>query len=83
MAARQMVGELRHQYVLAFEASSTAGWRPLEVRTRQTSLTVRARTGYRAGGTSSSSSSEAPGSSGDIVSTNELRTSQRLGVPGR
>jgi VWFA-related protein len=46
VAARQMVSELRHQYILAFEASSHAGWRPLEVRARQSSLTVRARTGY-------------------------------------
>ena len=46
VAARQMASELRHQYVLAFEASSRPGWRPLEVRTRQTSLVVRARTGY-------------------------------------
>jgi VWFA-related protein len=52
-AARQTVSELRHQYVLAFEASSRAGWRPLEVRTRQGSLTVRARTGYSGGGPSS------------------------------
>jgi len=53
MAARQLISELRHQYVLAFEASSHAGWRPLEVRTRQGSLVVRARTGY-SGGTQSS-----------------------------
>jgi len=45
-ATRQMVGEMRHQYVLAFEASPKAGFRPLEVRTRQSSLVVRARTGY-------------------------------------
>lgn len=49
LAARQIVSELRHQYVLAFEASDRAGWRPLEVRTRQRSLTVRARTGYHGG----------------------------------
>ena len=49
IAARQLVSELRHQYVLAFEASSRAGWRPLEVRTRQARLVVRARTGYSAG----------------------------------
>jgi len=53
IAARQLVSELRHQYVLAFEASSRAGWRPLEVRTRQARLVVRARTGY-SGGTPSS-----------------------------
>jgi hypothetical protein len=46
VAARQMIDELRHQYLIAFEASSRPGWRPLEVRTRQSSLTVRARTGY-------------------------------------
>jgi VWFA-related protein len=49
IAARQLLNELRHQYVLAFEASSHPGWRPLEVRTRQGSLVVRARTGYSAG----------------------------------
>lgn len=53
VAARQLVSELRHQYVLAFEASSRAGWRSLEVRTRQASLVVRARTGYIGGAPSS------------------------------
>jgi VWFA-related protein len=51
VAARQIVDELRHQYVLAFEASSTrTGWRPLEVRARDRALIVRARAGYTAGG---------------------------------
>lgn len=58
VAARQIVSELRHQYVLAFEASDRTGWRPLEVRTRQRSLTVRARTGYH-GGAPASGASEA------------------------
>jgi hypothetical protein len=49
VTARQIVDELRHQYVLAFEASSRAGWRPLEVSARDDELTVRARTGYSAG----------------------------------
>jgi Ca-activated chloride channel homolog len=49
VAARQVIGELRHQYVLAFEASSRAGWRPLQIRTRKDSLTVRARSGYSGG----------------------------------
>ncbi len=49
IAARQVIGELRHQYVLAFEASSRAGWRPLQIRTRKESLTVRARSGYGGG----------------------------------
>jgi VWFA-related protein len=46
IAARQIISELRHQYVLAFEASARAGWRPLEVRTRKDSHVVRARSGY-------------------------------------
>lgn len=49
VAARRIVDELRHQYVLAFEASNAAGWRSLEVRARDPKLTVRARTGYSAG----------------------------------
>ncbi len=50
-ASRQIVDELRHQYVLAFEASTRPGWRPLEVTARDKKLVVRARTGYSAGGT--------------------------------
>jgi VWFA-related protein len=50
VAARQIIGELRHQYVLAFEASNRAGWRPLEIRARDRDLKVRARSGYTAGG---------------------------------
>jgi VWFA-related protein len=46
VAARQIIDELRHQYVLAFEASTTPGWRSLEVRTRDRDLIVRARAGY-------------------------------------
>lgn len=50
VAARQIVEELRHQYVLAFEASTQAGhWRPVEVRARNTKYLVRARSGYAAG----------------------------------
>jgi VWFA-related protein len=50
LAARQIVDELRHQYLLAFEASTTQrGWRPLEVRARDRDLKVRARAGYTAG----------------------------------
>lgn len=49
IAARQIVSELRHQYVLAFESSTRAGWRPLEVRARGRNLVVRARSGYMAG----------------------------------
>lgn len=49
VAARQIVDELRHQYVLAFPASVERGWRPLDVRTKDRDLTVRARSGYTAG----------------------------------
>ena len=49
VAAREILGELRHQYVLAFEASTRPGWRPLEVRAKNGHV-VRARSGYTAGG---------------------------------
>ena len=49
LAARQMVEELRHQYLIAFEASGRAGWHPLTVRTREKDLVVRARNGYIVG----------------------------------
>ncbi len=54
LAARQIVSELRHQYLLAFEASPRPGWRSLEIKARSRDLTVRARSGYTAGGRSSS-----------------------------
>jgi Ca-activated chloride channel homolog len=50
IAARQIVAEMRHQYMLAFEASTRSGWRPLEVRAQNRDLVVRARSGYKAGG---------------------------------
>lgn len=65
VAARQIVDELRHQYVLAFEASSRPGWRPLEVSARDKKLVVRARTGYTAGG------SDRPASGSDAGATSE------------
>jgi VWFA-related protein len=49
VAARQIVDELRHQYVLAFAASPAAGWHGLAVKTKDRDLTVRARSGYSAG----------------------------------
>ena len=48
-AARQIIDELRHQYLIAFESSGNPGWHPLVVRARQKDLTVRARSGYIAG----------------------------------
>jgi len=49
LAARQIVDELRHQYLIAFESSGKPGWHPLVVRARDKDLTVRARSGYIAG----------------------------------
>jgi VWFA-related protein len=49
VAAREIVDELRHQYLLAFEPASDAGWHALEVRTRKGGFFVRARSGYIAG----------------------------------
>jgi len=49
VAARQIVSELRHQYLIAFESSGQSGWHPLEIQTRDRKLTVRARSGYIAG----------------------------------
>jgi VWFA-related protein len=46
LAARELITELRHQYLLAFEASKGTGWYSLDVRTRRRELTVRARSGY-------------------------------------
>jgi Ca-activated chloride channel homolog len=51
IAARQIVDELRHQYVLGVSASAASrdGWHQLSVRVKNRDLTVRARSGYRAG----------------------------------
>jgi VWFA-related protein len=45
-AARQIVSELRQQYLIAFEPGSRLGWHPIELRTRDKDLVVRARSGY-------------------------------------
>jgi VWFA-related protein len=46
LAARELITELRHQYLLAFESAKVPGWYSLDVRTRRRELTVRARSGY-------------------------------------
>ena len=51
-AAREILGELRHQYLLAFEPGPP-GWRPLTVRATDRDYAVRARTGYRSGSSGS------------------------------
>jgi len=49
-AARAVIDELRNLYLIAFEPGADAGWHPLEIRTRDKKLVVRARGGYVAGG---------------------------------
>jgi Ca-activated chloride channel homolog len=48
-AARRIIEEMRHQYLLAIEPSPEAGWHPLEVRVKDREYIVRARSGYVAG----------------------------------
>ena len=55
VASRQIVDELRNQYLLAFEASARQGWKPLEIKSRKKNLVVRARSGYLAGSSARSS----------------------------
>jgi VWFA-related protein len=50
VAARRIVDELRHQYVVAFEASAQPGWRPVEILARNRGHVVRTRAWYLAGG---------------------------------
>ena len=47
-AVKRVAEELRHQYVLAFEASPENGVRRLEVRTRRPELKVKSRNWYQA-----------------------------------
>lgn len=45
-ATRQLLSELHHQYIVAFEAGTTPGWHSLVLRARKPGLFVRARSGY-------------------------------------
>ena len=45
-AVRQILAELHHQYVIAFEPGTTPGWHALMLRTRKPGHFVRARSGY-------------------------------------
>ena len=47
--ARQVVDELRQQYLIAFEPGATPGWHAVDVRVRRKGHTVQARGGYVAG----------------------------------
>jgi VWFA-related protein len=53
-AARQIVTELRHQYLIAFEPDSRPGWHSIELRTTEDDVVVRTRSGYVVHGQSSS-----------------------------
>ena len=44
--AREVIGELRHQYVIAIESADRREWRRLDVRVRDERLRVAARGGY-------------------------------------
>jgi VWFA-related protein len=49
-AARAVVDELRHRYLIAFEPGAVPGWHPIEIRVPQKSdFVVRTRGGYVAG----------------------------------
>jgi VWFA-related protein len=58
VAAREIVNELRHQYLIAFEPTGASGWHALELRTVKSNLVVRARSGYMAGPSPKDSSSQ-------------------------
>ncbi len=45
-STEQLLSELHHQYIVAFEPGSTAGWHALVLRARKPGLFVRARSGY-------------------------------------
>jgi Ca-activated chloride channel family protein len=51
-AARQIVTELRHQYLIAFEPDTRPGWHPIELRTQKDNIVVRTRSGYVVNGQS-------------------------------
>jgi Ca-activated chloride channel family protein len=45
-AVRDLLAELRHQYLITFEPGVRRGWHPLEIRTSNESFVVHARGGY-------------------------------------
>jgi VWFA-related protein len=57
-AVRDILTELRFQYLITFEPSVRPGWHPLEIRTRKRDLTVHARGGYMSGPLRSGSGSD-------------------------
>jgi len=57
-AVRDILTELRFQYLITFEPSARPGWHALEIRTRKRDLTVHARGGYMSGPLRSGSGSD-------------------------
>jgi VWFA-related protein len=57
-AVRDILTELRFQYLITFEPGVRPGWHPLEIRTRKRDLTVHARGGYMSGPLRSGSGSD-------------------------
>lgn len=51
IAARQILDELRHQYLIAIESATEPGWHRLTVRMRNKDLVAHARSGYFVGHT--------------------------------
>lgn len=45
-AAKDVIDELRNLYLIGFEPGNAHGWHPIEIRTRDSDHTVRARGGY-------------------------------------
>ena len=48
-AVRDILSELRFQYLITFEPGARPGWHPIEIRTRKRDLAVHARGGYMSG----------------------------------
>lgn len=48
-AARAVIDELRHLYLIAFAPGASPGWHPIEIRTSERDFVVRTRGGYVAG----------------------------------
>lgn len=48
-AARAVIDELRHLYLIAFEPGAEPGWHPIEIKTADKDFVVRTRGGYVAG----------------------------------
>jgi hypothetical protein len=45
-STRQILSELHHQYIVAFEPGTKRGWHAVVLRARKPGLFVRARSGY-------------------------------------